>query len=209
MLLHLKGQVSATWTHVYWRIFVKIFVSAASYTNSVWFDFSRLAAVTKFCCRDRFSQKFSGTHEAICHCNVSPQHSAASSRVTCAQGEICCHTFCCNLSPPVCTNLLQEVKSNGNSKTVTPNSSRGRQQEMVIHKSPQKHFEYVIAYGRSSHMEVWLFHLWRHLSLGSSAVPLFVISGLYSLNCSLYPGKNPWIGLLHFSWLPSVGHVTN
>ena len=26
----------------------------------------------------------------------------------------------------VCTNLLQEVKSNGNSKTVTPNSSRGR-----------------------------------------------------------------------------------
>ena len=79
---------------------------------------------------------------------------------------------------------------------------------MVIHKSPQKHFEYVIAYGRSSHMEVWLFHVWRHLSLGSSAVPLFVISCLYSLNCSLYAGKNPWIGLLHFSWLPSVGHVS-
>ena len=161
MLVHLKGQVAATWTHVYWRIFVKIFVSAASYTNSVWFDFLRLAAVTKFCCRDRFSQKFSGTHEVICHCNVSPQQFAASSRVTCARGVICCHTFCCNLSPPVCTNLLQEVKSNGNSKTVTPNSSRGRQQEMVIHKSSQKHFGILDRWLLMGGRHTWRFDFFR------------------------------------------------
>ena len=33
--------------------------------------------------RQRFSQKFSGTHEAICRCNVSPRHVAATCRLVC------------------------------------------------------------------------------------------------------------------------------
>lgn len=76
--------------------------------------------------------------------DLSLQHVALTfcckqSRHLCTRGDLLPQRFAvtCHL---VCTNLLQEVKSNGNSKTVTPNSSRGRQQEMVIYKSSQKHF---------------------------------------------------------------------
>lgn len=76
--------------------------------------------------------------------DLSLQHVALTfcckqSRHLCTRGDLLpqCFAVTCHL---VCTNLLQEVKSNGNSKTVTPNSSRGRQQEMVIYKSSQKHF---------------------------------------------------------------------
>ena len=75
------------------------FVAATSRTNSVWFDFLRLVAVVKFCCGDKFSQKFSSTHEAICRCDVSltvllqlvarPVHMEWSVAAT----------SCCNLSP--------------------------------------------------------------------------------------------------------------
>ena len=68
--------------------------------------------------RQRFSQKFSSTHEAICRCDVSPQRVAATSRPTCTHGVISrldlllqlvarpvhtersvASTCCCNLSP--------------------------------------------------------------------------------------------------------------
>ena len=39
--------------------------------------------------RQRFSQKFSSTHEAICRCDVSPHLVAATSRPTCTHGVIC------------------------------------------------------------------------------------------------------------------------
>ena len=39
--------------------------------------------------RQRFSPKFSSTHEAICHSNVSPHRVAATSRPTCSHGVIC------------------------------------------------------------------------------------------------------------------------
>ena len=56
--------------------------------------FLRLVAATKFCgdkillWTQRFSQKFSTTHEAICRCDMSPQRVAATSRPTCTQGVI-------------------------------------------------------------------------------------------------------------------------
>ena len=56
------------------------FVSATSRTDSVWFDFLRLVAATKFCCGvKRFSQKFSSTQEAICRWDVSPHRVATTS----------------------------------------------------------------------------------------------------------------------------------
>ena len=39
--------------------------------------------------RQRFSQTFSCMHEAICCCDVSSQHVAATSPRTCTHGEIC------------------------------------------------------------------------------------------------------------------------
>ena len=39
--------------------------------------------------RQRFSQKFSSTHEVICHCNVSSQCVAATCRLSCRHGVIC------------------------------------------------------------------------------------------------------------------------
>ena len=39
--------------------------------------------------RQRFSQNFCSTHEAICRCDVSPQHVAATSCRTCTHGVIC------------------------------------------------------------------------------------------------------------------------
>ena len=39
--------------------------------------------------RQKFSQKFSSTHEAIWRCNVSPHLVAATSHPTCAHGVIC------------------------------------------------------------------------------------------------------------------------
>ena len=48
------------------------------------------------CCRNKilqqrqsFSQNFSSTQKAICSCDVSPQHVAATSRLTCTHGMIC------------------------------------------------------------------------------------------------------------------------
>ena len=53
---------------MYWRIFVKIFVAATEFvaatsrTDSVWFDFLRLVAATKFCCGDKYFHKNSPVH---------------------------------------------------------------------------------------------------------------------------------------------------
>ena len=53
---------------MYWRNFVKIFVSAkhfvaaTSRTNSVWFDFLQHVAATKFCCKDKDFHKNSPVH---------------------------------------------------------------------------------------------------------------------------------------------------
>ena len=41
--------------------------------------------------RQRFSQKFSVTHEVICRCDVSLQHVAATSHPTCTLVVICRH----------------------------------------------------------------------------------------------------------------------
>ena len=68
----------------------KNFVAATSRTNSVWFEFLRLAAATKFCCGDKDFHRTSPVHsEAICRCDVSSHRLAATSRRACSHGVIC------------------------------------------------------------------------------------------------------------------------
>ena len=65
------------------------FVAAKSRTNSVWFYFFRTCCSDKTLLRrQRFSQKFSSTLEAICRCDVSPHRVAATSRPTCTHEVI-------------------------------------------------------------------------------------------------------------------------
>ena len=93
---------------VYRRIFVKIFVAATEFvaatsrTDSVWFDFLRLVAATKFCCGDKDFHKNSPVHTkrfvaATCRLTLllqlvaRPVHTEWSVAATC----------CSNLSPSV------------------------------------------------------------------------------------------------------------
>ena len=65
------------------------FVAAKSRTNSVWFYFFRTCCSDKTLLRrQRFSQKFSSTLEAICRYDVSPHRVAATSRPTCTHEVI-------------------------------------------------------------------------------------------------------------------------
>ena len=70
--------------HMYWRISVKIFVSSTEFCRS---NMSQKIKSENLCDstrqqillqRQRFSQKFPSTHEAICRCDVSPQRVAAT-----------------------------------------------------------------------------------------------------------------------------------
>ena len=85
---HFKGQYTqgdnlqphVTATHhsnkslcVYWCIFVKLFVSATEFCHcnrSLKFSLSWFFATRVASKRQRFSQKFSSSYEAICHCDV-------------------------------------------------------------------------------------------------------------------------------------------
>ena len=90
--------------HVYWIIFVKIFVPATRCTNSVSFDFLRLVAATKFCSRDKDFHKNldSSTHEMICCGNVLLQLFAGPIH----KEWFAMATFCWNLSPSVFEPLV-------------------------------------------------------------------------------------------------------
>ena len=75
---------------VYCRNFVKIFVSATEFCRCdkphkfclIWF-FATCCCDKILLQRQRFSQKFSSTHEAICRCDVSQWHVAATCRLVC------------------------------------------------------------------------------------------------------------------------------
>ena len=103
---------------VYWRIFVKIFVAAKEFvaatsrTDSVWFDFLRLVAATKFCCGDKDFHKNSPAHTkrfvaATCRLTLllqlvaRPVHTEWSVAATC----------CSNLSPSVYRPLSPDKRS--------------------------------------------------------------------------------------------------
>ena len=94
---------------VYRRIFVKIFVAATEFCHHNKSHRFSLIWFFATCCsnkiplgRQRFSQKFSSTHKAICCCDMSPHHVAATSRPTCSHGVwSVALTCCCNLSPSV------------------------------------------------------------------------------------------------------------
>ena len=93
---------------VYWRIFVKIFVAATEFVattsraDSVWFDFLRLVAVTKFCCGDKDFHKNSPVHTkrfvaATCRLTLLLQLVARPVHMEWLVAATCC----CNLSPSV------------------------------------------------------------------------------------------------------------
>ena len=75
---------------VYWRIFVKnIFVSATEFCCCNKSQKIKSNWICATCCGDKILleqqifTKFSSTHEAICRCNVSPRHVAATCRLVC------------------------------------------------------------------------------------------------------------------------------
>ena len=75
---------------VYWRIFVKIFVSETEFCRYSKSQKIMSDWICATCCGNkillqlqRFSQKFSSTHGAICRCNVSLRHVAATCRLVC------------------------------------------------------------------------------------------------------------------------------
>ena len=121
--VHTKRQVAATrWGDTSQRQiascvlenFEKMFVAATEFCRRnkshrfslIWF-FATYCSDKVLSRRQRFSQKFSSTHEAICRCDVSPHLVAATSHPTCVQmGWSVAATCCCNLSPGlVCTDL--------------------------------------------------------------------------------------------------------
>ena len=89
------------------EFFLKIFVSATEFCCS---NMLQKIKSDRICAtfygdnillqRQRFSQKFSRTHEAICRCNVSPQHVAATIRPTCTHGVICRRDLLLQLMSP-------------------------------------------------------------------------------------------------------------
>ena len=91
---------------MYWRILRKClslqqnFVAATSRTDSVWFDFLRLVAATKFLCGDKDFHKDSPVHTerfvaATCRLTVLLQLVARSVHMEWSVAATCC----CNLSP--------------------------------------------------------------------------------------------------------------
>ena len=91
---------------------MKIFVAATSRTDSVWFDFLRLVAATKFCCGDKDFHKNSPAHTkrfvaATCRLTLllqlvaRPVHTEWSVAATC----------CSNLSPSVYRPLCPDKRS--------------------------------------------------------------------------------------------------
>ena len=85
---------------MYWRIFVKIFVSATELCHS---NMLQKIKSDRICVtfhsnkillqRQGLSQNFSSTHEATYCCDVSPQHVAATSCRTGTHGVICRHVL--------------------------------------------------------------------------------------------------------------------
>ena len=75
---------------VYLRIFVKIVVSATEFCRSNMLQKIKSDRICATCRgdkillqRQRFSQNFCSTHEAICRCDVSPRLVAATCRLVC------------------------------------------------------------------------------------------------------------------------------
>ena len=63
--------------------------------------------------RQRFSQKFSSTHEAICCCNVSPRHVAGTCRLVCTDLYIYLLSLRFSITSFLCNNAsLQRVDEN-------------------------------------------------------------------------------------------------
>ena len=75
--------------------FVKIFVATTEFCCHNKSRFSLIWFLAPCCSnkillqRQRFSQKFSSTHEVICRCDMSPHLVAATRRLTCSNGVIC------------------------------------------------------------------------------------------------------------------------
>ena len=88
----------------FWRSLslLRSFVVVTSRTNCVWFDFFASCYINKILLQwQRFSQKFSCTNKAICHCYVSLQRGDSTCLVTCIQ-EVICRNYKLLLQCPGC-----------------------------------------------------------------------------------------------------------
>ena len=65
---------------MYWRIFVKIFVSATEFCRS---DMLQKIKSDRICATCRGDKPLSQRHDAICRCDVSPLLVAATCRLVC------------------------------------------------------------------------------------------------------------------------------
>ena len=111
-----RRQVAATCrSDILWRQIASCvqqnFVAEKRDTNSVWFDFLRLVAATKFCCGDKDFHKNSPVHTkgfvaATCHLTLLLQLVAWPVHMEWSVAAKCC----CNLSPsgnwPLATALV-------------------------------------------------------------------------------------------------------
>lgn len=79
---------------VYWRDFMKIFVSVTEFCRSSMSQKVKSYRICGTCCGNKILLPRQ-TLEGICHCDVSLQCDPTTSCATCTHGVICC----CNLSP--------------------------------------------------------------------------------------------------------------
>ena len=89
--VHTRQHIAATNCFVYWRNFVKTFVSATEFCCSNMLQKIKSGTICASCCgdkillqRQRFTQEFSSTHEAICPLRCV----AATSRLSCRHSDL-------------------------------------------------------------------------------------------------------------------------
>ena len=99
---------------VYWRIFVKIFVSATEFCHSNMLQKIKSDRICATCRRHKIllqGQRFFSKFLQYTRSDLSPQHVAATSCWTCTHGVICRRNWLLQLSPSVYRPLYNAFSS--------------------------------------------------------------------------------------------------
>ena len=99
---------------VYWRIFVKIFVSATEFCHSNMLQKIKSDRICATCRHDKIlfqGQRFFSKFLQYTRSDLSPQHVAATSCRTCTHGVICRRNWLLQLSPSVYRPLYNAFSS--------------------------------------------------------------------------------------------------
>ena len=100
--------------HVYWRIFVKIFVSATEFCHSNMLQKIKSDRICATCRRDKIllqGQRFFSKFLQYTRSDLSRQHVAATSCRTCTHGVICRRNWLLQLLPSVYRPLYNAFSS--------------------------------------------------------------------------------------------------